>query len=245
MWKEGETSILKALLFFFFFQLRCGLFGLASDNLGYRFKLNPFDELYGKEASRILINQKLKEASIKTGKKWIFNSIYPGKILIKDGRTGNYFDNPITIGKSYILKLIHLVDSKIHGRSIGPYTVNNQQPVSGKLQEGAQRFGEMEVWALEAYGCSNTLQEMLTIKSDDINGRIDMFESIQNNLEKPNISIPDSFLSLIREFNSLGLDFSLKKYSNNFYSILDSKLSNVNIFNSLENHLKLKKLFNK
>lgn len=216
------------------------LFGLASEKLGYRFKVNPFDELYGKEASRILINQKLKEAAIKTNKNWLFNSVFPGKILLKDGRTGEYFDNPITVGKSYILKLIHLVDSKIHARSVGPYTTNIQQPVAGKMQEGGQRFGEMEVWALEAYGCSNTLQEMLTIKSDDIDGRMDMFESIKNNLEKPNVSIPDSFLSLIRELNSLGLDFSLKKYENNFYSILKTKVSDYNVFKDLESRLKIR-----
>jgi DNA-directed RNA polymerase subunit beta len=217
------------------------LFGLASEKLGYRFKVNPFDEVYGKEASRILVNQKLKEASIKTNSNWVFNSKFPGKILLKDGRTGEYFDNPVTVGKSYILKLIHLVDSKIHARSIGPYTTNIQQPVSGKMQEGGQRFGEMEVWALEAYGCSNTLQEILTVKSDDIDGRTDMFESIKNNLEKPNVSIPDSFLSLIRELNSLGLNFSLKKYENNFYSTLKTKTSNYDIFKDLESRLKLRR----
>jgi DNA-directed RNA polymerase subunit beta len=219
------------------------LFGLASENIGSRFKINPFDELYGKEASRILVTQKLKEAAIKSKKKWIFNPNFPGKVLLKDGRTGEYFDNPVTIGKSYILKLIHLVDSKIHARSIGPYTTNMQQPVAGKTQQGGQRFGEMEVWALEAYGCSNTLQEMLTIKSDDIEGRSDMYNSIKNNLEKPEVSISDSFLSLIREFNSLGLDFSLKKYHNNFNSVVNSKISELNIFDSLETRLKLRNLF--
>jgi DNA-directed RNA polymerase subunit beta len=120
-----------------------------------------------------------------------------------------------------------------------------QQPVSGKMQAGGQRFGEMEVWALEAYGCSNTLQEMLTIKSDDIEGRTDMYESIKNNLIKPEVSIPDSFLSLIREFNALGLDFSLKKYDNTLSNTLNIKLSNIDIFESLENRLKLRMLLKK
>jgi len=108
------------------------LLGLAGEKLGNRFKISPFDEIYGEEASRILVNQKLKEASLKTNEKWIFNSTYPGKILLRDGRTGEYFDNPITVGKSYILKLIHLVEDKIHARATGPYSMITEQPLAGK-----------------------------------------------------------------------------------------------------------------
>jgi DNA-directed RNA polymerase subunit beta len=190
------------------------LLGLAGEKLGKRYKVSPFDEVYGKESSRILVNQKLKEASLKTQLKWMFNEYYPGKILLRDGRTGEFFDNPITVGKSYILKLIHLVEDKIHARATGPYSMITEQPLAGKSQKGGQRFGEMEVWALEAYGCSNTLQELLTIKSDDIDGRNDMYESIlvRKEIEKPNPSIPESFLALIRELHALGLDFSIKKF---------------------------------
>ena len=193
--------------------LEC-LLGFAGEKLGTRFKIAPFDEIYGKEASRILVNQKLKEAAIKTNYNWVFNSYYPGKILLRDGRTGEYFDNPITVGKSYILKLIHMVEDKIHIRSIGPYSTITEQPLAGKSQKGGQRFGEMEVWALEAYGCSNTLQELLTIKSDDIDSRNDMYKSILtcNKVKKPTPSISESFLVLLRELNALGLNLLMKKH---------------------------------
>ena len=115
---------------------------------------------------------------MKQTKSGYLTNITQEKILLRDGRTGEYFDNPITVGKSYILKLIHLVEDKIHARATGPYSMITEQPLAGKSQKGGQRFGEMEVWAIEAYGCSNTLQELLTIKSDDIDGRNDMYESI-------------------------------------------------------------------
>lgn len=220
------------------------LLGFAGEKLGKRYKICPFDEIYGKEASRILVNQKLKEAAIRTNCNWIFNEYYPGKILLKDGRTGEYFDNPITVGKSYILKLIHLVEDKIHARATGPYSMITEQPLAGKSQKGGQRFGEMEVWALEAYGCSNTLQELLTIKSDDIDGRNDMYESIliRNEMEKPNPSIPEAFSALIRELNALGLDFSLKKFEGGFYSTTDTKEVEKDLFFELETRLKLRAL---
>lgn len=223
--------------------LEC-LLGLAGENLGTRFKVLPFDEVYGPEASRVLVNQKLKEASIKKDSNWLFNNYYPGKILLRDGRTGEYFDNPITVGKSYILKLIHLVEDKIHARATGPYSMITEQPLAGKSQKGGQRFGEMEVWALEAYGCSNTLQELLTIKSDDIDGRNDMYESIlvRKNIQKPNPSIPESFLALIRELHSLGLDFSLNKFKNGFQKTLGLKEVERDIFKDLETRLKLRAL---
>jgi DNA-directed RNA polymerase subunit beta len=220
------------------------LLGLAGQKLGNRFKVSPFDEIYGKEASRILVNQKLKEASIKTKEKWLFNPYCPGKILLRDGRTGEYFDNPITVGKSYILKLIHLVEDKIHARATGPYSMITEQPLAGKSQKGGQRFGEMEVWALEAYGCSNTLQELLTIKSDDIDGRNDMYEAIliRKDIEKPNPSIPESFLALVRELHALGLDFSIRKFENGFYSTTDTQEIEKDIFKDLESRLKLRAL---
>jgi DNA-directed RNA polymerase beta subunit len=192
------------------------LLGLAGEHLQNRFKVTPFDEIYGKEASRILVNQKLKEAAFQTSQSWLFNPYSPGKILLRDGRTGEYFDNPITVGKSYILKLIHLVEDKIHARAIGPYAMITEQPLAGKSQKGGQRFGEMEVWALEAYGCSYTLQELLTSKSDDIDGRRDMYQTILFRMDSDSEGIPESktsvseaFLVLIRELNSLGFDFSV------------------------------------
>lgn len=223
--------------------LEC-LLGFAGEKLGKRFKVSPFDEIYGKEASRVLINQKLKEAAIETNQAWIFNPYYPGKILLRDGRTGEFFDNPITVGKSYILKLIHLVEDKIHARATGPYSMITEQPLAGKSQKGGQRFGEMEVWALEAYGCSNTLQELLTIKSDDIDGRNDMYEAIlvRKEVEKPNPSIPESFLALIRELHALGLDFSIKKFEGGFYSTTNMKEVEKDIFKELEVRLKLRAL---
>ena len=223
--------------------LEC-LLGFAGEKLGTRFKVAPFDEIYGKEASRILVNQKLKEAAIKTNCTWVFNPCYPGKILLRDGRTGEYFDNPITVGKSYILKLIHLVEDKIHARATGPYSMITEQPLAGKSQKGGQRFGEMEVWALEAYGCSNTLQELLTIKSDDIDGRNDMYEAIlvRKEIEKPNPSIPESFLALIRELHALGLDFSIQQIKGGFYSTSDMHKVERNIFDELETRLKLRAL---
>ena len=220
------------------------LLGFAGEKLGTRFKVSPFDEIYGKEASRVLVNQKLKEAAIKTNCSWVFNPCYPGKILLRDGRTGEYFDNPITVGKSYILKLIHLVEDKIHARATGPYSMITEQPLAGKSQKGGQRFGEMEVWALEAYGCSNTLQELLTIKSDDIDGRNDMYEAIlvRKEVAKPNPSIPESFLALIRELNALGLDFSIKKFGSGFESTTDMKETEKDMFKDLETRLKLRAL---
>jgi len=223
------------------------LLGLAGEKLGNRYKVSPFDEIYGKESSRILVNQKLKEAALKTNSKWLFNKYYPGKILLRDGRTGEYFDNPITVGKSYILKLIHLVEDKIHARATGPYSMITEQPLAGKSQKGGQRFGEMEVWALEAYGCSNTLQELLTIKSDDIDGRNDMYESIlvRKEIEKPNPSIPESFLALIRELQALGLDFSIKKFESGFYSTTNINEVEKDIFKEIETRLKLRALLSR
>lgn len=220
------------------------LLGFAGQKLGKRFKVSPFDEIYGAEASRVLINQKLKEAALKCNEPWVFNKVWPGKIMLQDGRTGEFFDNPVTVGKSYILKLVHLVEDKIHARSTGPYSMITEQPLAGKSQKGGQRFGEMEVWALEAYGCSNTLQELLTIKSDDIDGRNDMYESLigYQKLEKPTPSMPEAFLALIRELHALGLDFAMINISNGFYSTSNALDRSKQLFQEFELRLKLRAL---
>ena len=129
-----------------------------------------------------------------------------GKVLLRDGRTGEYFDSPTTIGHMHYLKLHHLVDDKIHARSTGPYSLVTQQPLGGKAQFGGQRFGEMEVWALEAYGASYTLQEILTVKSDDVVGRVKTYEAIIKGENIPEPGIPESFKVLLKELQSLGLD---------------------------------------
>jgi DNA-directed RNA polymerase subunit beta len=134
-----------------------------------------------------------------------------GKTKVFDGRTGVPFDRPVTVGIIYMLKLLHLVADKIHARSIGPYSLVTQQPLGGKAQFGGQRFGEMEVWALEAYGAAHILQEMLTVKSDDVLGRSRIYESIVKGENPPEPGIPESFNVLIKELQSLGLDFQLLK----------------------------------
>ena len=129
-----------------------------------------------------------------------------GKTTLYDGRTGIPFDGPVTVGYMYFLKLHHLVDDKIHARSTGPYSLVTQQPLGGKAQFGGQRFGEMEVWALEAYGAAYTLQEMLTVKSDDVVGRVKTFEAIVKGKNVPKPGIPESFKVLVKEMQALGLD---------------------------------------
>jgi len=138
-----------------------------------------------------------------------------GQKRLIDGRTGGYFDRPITVGQIYMLKLNHLVDDKIHARSIGPYSLVTQQPLGGKAQFGGQRFGEMEVWALEAYGASYTLQEMLTVKSDDVSGRTKAYETIVRGDDNIESGIPESFNVLIMELKSLGLNVELLERSMN------------------------------
>ena len=185
------------------------LLGLAADNLNVRFKVVPFDEMYGSEASRALVNKKLKEASY--NKKWIFSQQHPGKMVLRDGRTGQFFENPITIGRAYMLKLVHQVDDKIHARSTGPYSLVTQQPLGGRAQQGGQRLGEMEVWALEAFGAAYTLQELLTIKSDDMQGRNETLNAIVKGLPIPRPGIPESFKVLMRELQALCLDVATYK----------------------------------
>ena len=132
-----------------------------------------------------------------------------GKSWLRDGRSGRRFDFPVTVGSIYMLKLSHLVDDKIHARSIGPYSLVTQQPLAGKAQFGGQRFGEMEVWALEAYGAAHTLQEILTVKSDDVTGRSKVYEAIVKGDNLPEPGIPESFNVLVKELQALGLSVTL------------------------------------
>ena len=133
-----------------------------------------------------------------------------GQVTLVDGRTGERFDRKVTVGYIYMLKLHHLVDDKIHARSIGPYSLVTQQPLGGKAQFGGQRFGEMEVWALEAYGAAYTLQEMLTVKSDDVSGRTKVYEAIVRGDDNFEAGIPESFNVLVKELRSLGLNVELE-----------------------------------
>jgi DNA-directed RNA polymerase subunit beta len=136
-----------------------------------------------------------------------------GQVRLTDGRSGEHFDRLVTVGYIYMLKLHHLVDDKIHARSIGPYSLVTQQPLGGKAQFGGQRFGEMEVWALEAHGAAYTLQEMLTVKSDDVSGRTKVYESIVKGDDNFEAGIPESFNVLVKELRSLGLNVDLKPAS--------------------------------
>jgi DNA-directed RNA polymerase subunit beta len=187
------------------------LLGLAGKYLGEYFRIAPFDEIYGAEASRSLVYSKLYEVRKKTGSKWIFNPNNPGKMYLYDGRTGESFDQAITVGQAYMLKLVHLVDDKIHARSTGPYSLVTQQPLRGRSKQGGQRLGEMEVWALEGYGAAFTLLEMLTIKSDDMTGRITLWSNIILNKEIY-IGTPESFKVLVCELQALCLDIGLFRF---------------------------------
>ena len=149
------------------------------------------------------ISEMLKKANVNVS----------GQVKLFDGRSGEYFDRDVTVGYIYMLKLHHLVDDKIHARSIGPYSLVTQQPLGGKAQFGGQRFGEMEVWALEAYGAAYTLQEMLTVKSDDVSGRTKVYEAVVRGDDTFEAGIPESFNVLVKELHSLGLNVELKQRS--------------------------------
>ncbi|RZO15014.1 MAG: DNA-directed RNA polymerase subunit beta [Synechococcus sp. MED-G135] len=185
------------------------LMGWAASNLDCRVKIVPFDEMYGAEKSQQTVEAFLKEAASQPGKDWIYNPDSPGKLLLTDGRTGEPFDQPVAVGYSHFLKLVHLVDDKIHARSTGPYSLVTQQPLGGKAQQGGQRLGEMEVWALEAYGAAYTLQELLTVKSDDMQGRNEALNAIVKGKPIPRPGTPESFKVLMRELQSLGLDIAV------------------------------------
>ncbi len=165
--------------------------GFAADKLGYKIAVPVFEDMPDD-----LLVQELKRAGLPAD----------GKCQLIDGRTGDYFGAPVAVGRNYMMKLIHMVEEKIHARSTGPYSLVTQQPLGGKAQMGGQRLGEMEVWALEAYGAAHILQEMLTIKSDDVVGRAKAFEAIVKGIDIPQALIPESFKVLVKELQALGLD---------------------------------------
>nr|WBR75803.1 RNA polymerase beta subunit [Ceratostigma griffithii] len=186
----------------------CSL-GLAGELLDRHYRIAPFDERYEEEASRKLVFSELYEASKQTANPWVFEPEYPGKSRLFDGRTGDPFEQPVIIGNPYILKLIHQVDDKIHGRSSGHYSVVTQQPLRGRAKQGGQRVGEMEVWALEGFGVAHILQEMLTYKSDHIRTRQRLFGTMLIGGRLPNPKgAPESFRLLVRELRSLALELN-------------------------------------
>ena len=194
--------------------------GLAAKTKGWHIATPVFDG--AKESD---IREMLKECGYSE----------TGKLLLRDGRTGEYFDNPVTVGYMYMLKLHHLVDDKIHARSTGPYSLVTQQPLGRKAHFGGQRFGEMEVWALEAYGASHTLQEILTVKSDDIAGRVETYEAIISGKNLPVPGIPESFKVLIKEMQSLGLDIKVLTEDNEEVNFKKSSYQNNTNIKKIEN----------
>ena len=178
--------------------------GLVAGSLGWKIATPDFDGANIDQIRELLVSN---------------NFPADGKVQLYDGRTGEPFKNPVTVGTKYMLKLEHMVDSKIHARSIGSYSLITQQPLGGKSLFGGQRFGEMEVWALEAYGASHVLQEMLTIKSDDVTGRVKTYESIIRGQPIAEPGIPESFKVLVKELQSLGLDIKILTDDNQEISI--------------------------
>ena len=192
--------------------------GMASRALGWEIATPVFDGATESDIAETLVKAGLSET---------------GKVQLYDGRTGEPFSNPVTVGYMYMLKLHHLVDDKMHARSTGPYSLVTQQPLGGKAQFGGQRFGEMEVWALEAYGASNVLQEILTVKSDDVVGRVKAYEAIVKGENIPKPGLPESFKVLIKEFQSLCLDITVLSENNEVIEITeDSELTMPEIIRS-------------
>lgn len=185
------------------------LLGLCGKNLKEKYILPSFDEFYGVDVSKNLIYNKLYETSLKTRKNWIFNPNYPGKVKLFDGKTGNVFEQSITVGYSYILKLMHVSSEKITSRSTGPYSIITKQPLKGKSRNGGQRFGEMEVWAVEGYGSSYVLQEIITLKSDDLTNKYKTLHAIVEEKLLPTPLIPESFKVFILELKSLCFNVSI------------------------------------
>ncbi|MBP1567916.1 MAG: DNA-directed RNA polymerase subunit beta, partial [Oscillospiraceae bacterium] len=182
--------------------------GIACKALGWKIMTPVFDGAH-EEDIRECFREADKHLKMVENPDMLFNGVdfnEDGKFQLYDGRTGEPFDNRVTVGYMYYLKLHHLVDDKIHARSVGPYSLVTQQPLGGKAQFGGQRFGEMEVWALEAYGAAYTLQEILTVKSDDTVGRVNTYEAIVKGQNVPKPSFPEAFKVLIKELQSLGLD---------------------------------------
>lgn len=193
------------------------LLTLAAIELNEKYKILPFDEIQKKEISKAIIFEKLNEARIKTRKRWLFNPYYPGKIKLFDGRTGESFQQPVLVGYAYMLKLMHVAKEKLHSRLTGPYSLILKQPLRGKARNGGQRFGEMEVWAIEGFGAAYNLQELLTIKSDDIKNRSQALFAILKGKTIPEPNIPESFKTLIVELQALCLEFTIfSKKEENF-----------------------------
>ena len=188
--------------------------GMAAKRLGLRVATPVFDGANDNDIADILAEAGMREDA---------------KTILYDGRTGEPFDSPVTVGYMYYLKLHHLVDDKIHARSTGPYSLVTQQPLGGKAQFGGQRFGEMEVWALEAYGAAYTLQEILTVKSDDITGRVRTYEAIVKGENVPEPGIPESFKVLIRELQSLCLGVDILDKNNEIVDIREEDEYNENV----------------
>lgn len=184
------------------------LLGLAGYHLKEHYKIAPFDEIVGSQTSRSVVYSKLFKARTLTKQRWLFDPNYPGKVKLFDGRTGEPFDQRVMVGQSYILKLVHQVDEKIHARSTGPYSLVTQQPLRGRSKHGGQRLGEMEVWALEGFGAAYILQELLTVKSDDMKGRHQVMDAILTNV-RMQLGTPESFKVLVRELQSLCLDIGV------------------------------------
>lgn len=194
------------------------LLGITAKHLHENYQITPFTEKNEKQNSRTLVYHKLYETRKKTKKNWLFNPNFPGKSIIFDGRTGESFKQPVTIGYSYIIKLMHLVEDKLNARLTGPYSLILKQPLRGKSKNGGQRFGEMEVWAIEGFGAAYTLQELLTIKSDDLENRSKALFAILKGKKIPKPSIPESLKTLIIEMQCLCLELEIyNKEKRNFF----------------------------
>jgi len=196
--------------------------GYAAKALGWKVATPVFDGANEKD-----IRETLKLAGLRED----------GKTVLYDGRTGEPFDNLVTVGYPYYLKLHHLVDDKIHARSTGPYALVTQQPLGGKAQFGGQRFGEMEVWALEAYGAAYTLQEILTVKSDDVTGRVKTYEAIVKGSNIPKPGVPESFKVLVKELQALCLDIRVLDENGNEIELKDEEEDDEIIYTEHENEL--------
>ena len=220
------------------------LLGFAGKLLHEQFRICSFNEMSDNQTNRDLVYSKLFQARIKTKRPWIFNPNTPGKMRIFDGRTGDSFWQSVTVGNAYMLKLIHLADDKIHARSVGPYLTVTQQPVRGKRKRGGQRLGEMEVWALEGFGAAYTLQELLTIKSDDIDARRQIVRSYivdETTMKKKifpaallanqpiTVSVPDAFMVAINELQALCLDIGVYNFNRTGYATRFNVLKLTNL----------------
>ena len=209
------------------FELFLGLAGYVQNKF---YEVPIFDEALFENASIIKVEEELAKASSVPGFSWVNKT---GKVLLRDGRTGRSFERPVAVGNMYLMKLIHLVDDKMHARSTGPYSLITQQPLGGKAQFGGQRFGEMEVWALEAYGAAHTLQELLTVKSDDVAGRARVYEEIIKGKLMGKPGVPESFRVLIKELRSLALDIKTLNKEGKEVSIDEEIMEKASIFGQM------------